>query len=52
MIPCYECAGVSLAAIKTVIIDEVDTMLHKGFKQQVGYNVGQVIGQVSGQVRD
>ncbi|XP_071794111.1 probable ATP-dependent RNA helicase DDX59 [Asterias amurensis] len=27
--------GVSLTAIKTVIIDEVDTMLHKGFKQQV-----------------
>ena len=28
-------AGVSLAAIKMVIIDEVDTMLQKGFQQQV-----------------
>ncbi|XP_022096173.1 probable ATP-dependent RNA helicase DDX59 isoform X2 [Acanthaster planci] len=27
--------GVSLAAIKVVVIDEVDTMLHKGFQQQV-----------------
>ncbi|XP_038078662.1 probable ATP-dependent RNA helicase DDX59 isoform X2 [Patiria miniata] len=32
--------GISLAAIKTLIIDEVDTMLHKGFQQQVMEVVG------------